>query len=117
MDISLNASIAALQAHTRKLDVTANNVANVNTNGFKRDRALLQEGRSGGVEVKIQKDETPAPPDPLASPDPEIPSELSNVDLTTEIPSMIPTEIGYKANLTMIKTRDEMLGRLLDTLA
>lgn len=117
MDVSINTTLSALQAHNRKMDVTANNVANVNTNGFKRDRAIFQEGPAGGVSVKIHKDHTPAPTDPLAPEHPDIPSELSNVDLTTEIPGMIPTEIGYKANLTVIKTRDEMVGRLLDTLA
>jgi flagellar hook protein FlgE len=30
---------------------------------------------------------------------------------------MIPTEIGYKANLKTIQTRDDMIGTLLDTLA
>jgi flagellar hook protein FlgE len=29
---------------------------------------------------------------------------------------MIPTEIGYKANLKTIRSRDEMIGTLLDTL-
>jgi flagellar basal-body rod protein FlgC len=117
MDVSLNATLSALQAHNRKMEVTANNVANVNTNGFKRDRAIFQESPAGGVSVKIHKDHTPAPLDPLAPEHPDIPSELSNVDLTSEISSMIPTDVGYKANLTVIKTRDEMVGRLLDTLA
>jgi len=34
-----------------------------------------------------------------------------------EMSGMIPTEIGYKANLKTIQTRDDMIGTLLDTLA
>ena len=55
--------------------------------------------------------------DPLAPEAPGVETELSNVDLADEMSGMIPTEIGYKANLKTIQTRDEMIGTLLDTLA
>jgi len=42
--------------------------------------------------------------------------EGSNVDLAKEITDTIPTQTGYEANLTVIKTRDEMLGMILDIL-
>ena len=99
------------------MNVNANNVANVNTNGFKRDRAVLEEGRSGEVRVNLSKDRSPAPEDPLAPDAPGVEKELSNVDLADELTGMIPTEMGYKANLETIRTRDDMLGTLLDTLA
>ncbi len=117
MDTTLNAAVSSIWAHGRKLDVTANNVANVNTNGFKRDQASLQEGAAGDVRVHVRQDLTPAPRDPLAPDAPGMPQALSNVDLTDEIPSLIPTTIGYKVNLKVIRARDEMIGSLLDTLA
>jgi flagellar hook protein FlgE len=43
-----------------------------------------------------------------------IEKEMSNVDLTEEIPEMIPTQRGYEANLKAIKTQDEMLGTLIN---
>ena len=113
----LSSTLSALQAHDRKMAVNANNIANVNTNGFKRDRAVLAEGRPGDVRVTLHTDTSPAPQDPLAPDAPGVAKELSNVDLADEITGMIPTEIGYKANLKTIRTRDEMIGTLLDTLA
>ena len=117
MDTTLNAAVSSIWAHGRKLDVTANNVANVNTNGFKRNQAVLQEGAAGDVRVHVRKDMTPAPPDPLAPDAPGIEKELSNVDLAEEMTGLIPTTIGYKVNLKVIRARDEMIGSLLDTLA
>jgi flagellar basal-body rod protein FlgC len=113
----LSATLSSLQAHDRKMNVNANNVANVNTNGFKRDRAVLEEGREGEVRVNLSKDRSPAPQDPLAPDAPGVNKELSNVDLADELTGMIPAEIGYKANLATIRARDDMLGTLLDTLA
>ncbi|MGD8267223.1 MAG: flagellar basal body protein [Desulfobacterales bacterium] len=117
MDTTFNAAISSVKAHGRKLNITANNVANVNTNGFKRDQALLREGAAGDVRVHVRKDMTPAPPDPLAPDAPGIAKALSNVDLADEMPGLIPTTIGYKVNLKVIRARDEMIGSLLDTLA
>lgn len=113
----LSSTVSSLQAHDRKMAVHANNVANVNTNGFKRDQAVLEEGVAGEVRVNLRKDRSPAPEDPLAPDAPDMTKELSNVDLVDEMTGMIPTEIGYKANLKTIQTRDEMIGTLLDTLA
>ena len=113
----LNPAISSLQAHHRKMNVNANNIANVNTNGFKRDRAILEEGQKGEVRVHLSKDRSPAPQDPLAPDAPGVEKELSNVDLADELTGMIPTEIGYKANLKTIRAQDEMIGTLLDTLA
>lgn len=117
MDTTFNAAISSINAHGRKLGVTANNVANVNTNGFKRDRAVLQEGSANDVRVHVRKDMSSAPPDPLAPDAPGVEKELSNVDLADEMTDLIPTSIGYKVNLKVIRARDEMIGSLLDTLA
>jgi len=117
MITGLSSTVSALQAHDRKMSVNANNIANVNTNGYKRAQAVLEEGGAGEVRVNLRKDLSPAPQDPLAPDAPGVEQELSNVDLVDEMTGMIPTEIGYKANLKTIQARDEMMGTLLDTLA
>jgi len=117
MVTGLSSTLSSLQAHERKMASNANNIANVNTNGYKRDQVVLAEGEAGEVRVNLHKDLSPAPQDPLAPEAPSVEKELSNVDLADEITGMIPTEIGYKANLKTIQTRDEMIGTLLDTLA
>ncbi len=117
MVTGLGSTLSSLQAHDRKMASSANNIANVNTNGYKRDQVVLTEGEAGDVRVNLRKDLSPAPQDPLAPEAPGVETELSNVDLADEMSGMIPTEIGYKANLKTIQTRDEMIGTLLDTLA
>ena len=41
-------------------------------------------------------------------------SEMSNVDLAVELPSMMLTQRFFQANIKMIQINDEMLGSLLD---
>ena len=117
MVAGLSSTISSLQAHDRKQAVNANNIANVNTNGYKRTQAVLAEGGAGEVRVNLKKDMSPAPMDPLAPDAPGVEKELSNVDLADEMSGMISTGIGYKANLKTVQARDEMMGTLLDTLA
>ena len=48
---AVNSAISALQALGKKLSVTANNVANMTTGGFKKSRATsanVSEGKTGG---------------------------------------------------------------------
>lgn len=54
MQRSMYSAISGLQGHQQKLDVTSDNIANVNTPGFKRsrvsfDEALAQTRRGGGL--------------------------------------------------------------------
>jgi len=117
MITGLSSAVSSLQAHDRKQAVNANNIANVNTNGYKRTQAVLEEGEAGEVRVNLRKDLSPAPMDPLAPDAPGVEKELSNVDLVDEMTGMISTEIGYKANLKTVQARDELMGTLLDTMA
>jgi flagellar hook protein FlgE len=94
--------------------VTSNNIANVNTDEFKGSRAALSEDRAGGVHADIEKDDTPGPVRSVIQDGVATEKEMSNVDLTQEIPEMIPTQRAYEANLKAIKTYDEMLGALID---
>ena len=41
---AVNSTISALQANKTRLGVTADNIANVNTDEFKKSRAILKEG-------------------------------------------------------------------------
>ncbi len=117
MDSTLNTAVSSVRAHERKLGVTANNVANVNTNGFKRGRAVLKEGPAGDVRVSVHREDTPSPVDPLAPAAPGVEKSLSNVDLAEEMPDLVSTTVGYKVNLKVIRARDDMIGSLLDIMA
>ena len=112
---ALNTTVSALRAFATKLGVTADNIANVNTDGFKKSRATLQEDRNGSVRVEITRDESPGfiYDQVQNGEDPE--KEASNVDLSEEIPDLMITKRAYQANIKAIDAQDEMLGSLLDT--
>jgi flagellar basal-body rod protein FlgC len=113
---ALNSTVSALKAFVTKLGVTADNIANVNTDGFKKNRATLQEDRNGGVRVEIKRDNSPGFRYDAVENGEKVEKETSNVDLTEEIPDLMMTKRAYQANLKTIETQDEMLGSLLDTI-
>ena len=110
----INSSLSALLGLQKKLESTANNVANVDSDGYKATSVSLQEGAQGGVTATVRKDETPGPQvyEQTANGDQLV--EKSNVDLTRELPDLMITKRSYQANLKAIQAENEMLGSLLD---
>jgi len=111
---SMSSAVSAITGFERKMAVTSNNVANSQTDGFKKSRADLIEGETGGVEIEITQVNTPGPIVTVQENGVAVEKEMSNVDLAEEIPQTILTKTGYDANLKVLKTQDEMLGTLLD---
>ena len=111
---SVNSATSALQAFRTKMQVTANNVANVNTEAFKESKATLKEGANGDVQVEINRVNTPGHRYQELEGDQVVTKESSNVNLEEEIPGMIVTRNAYEANLKTLQTQNEMLGSLLD---
>ncbi len=114
MSVSFNTSASALQAYGGSQAVTANNIANVNTDGFDKQRAMMQEQEPAGVSMEVETvesqgairiDDTDAGQEQV---------ETSNVDLNEEMPQMIENQRSFEANTKVIKTQDQMLGTLLD---
>ena len=109
----LGTALSALHAFSRKLGVSANNIANVNTDGFKKSRAVLEEENPYGVNVNISRVDTPG----SLLPSPENSSETmetSNVSQEEELIGLKIAENGYKANLRALQAADEALGSFLD---
>ncbi len=94
--------------------VTANNVANVNTDDFQASRTNLETGPDdNGVRVaSIQKDTTPGSPLPETGPTGA--TRTSNTDIGREMVNLGVTQRGYEANAKVIRTQDEMVGYLLN---
>ena len=111
---SLNSSISALNALGQKMAVHSNNVANVNTDEFKKSRALLKEGVANDVQVEISKVDTPGPTYIETEGDQMTERELSNVDIAEEIPQTMLTQRYFQANLKIFNVIDEMLGSVID---
>lgn len=110
----MSSTLSALSAFSKRLDVTADNVANVETDGFKRSRVIFEEGSSGGVSATIRRDNSPGVPKESFSNGTKTETESSNVDLTDEMTDLLTTKAGYQANLKVVSTRNDMLGSLLD---
>jgi flagellar basal-body rod protein FlgC len=109
-----NTSLSALQASTELLNVSAHNTANANTDGFQKINATLNEGKNGGVVVKLGENEQTGPAyqvQTTGEPEP------SNTNIAEESVNQILAEYLLKANIEAIKTQDEMNESLLDVLA
>ncbi|HEU19131.1 MAG TPA: hypothetical protein ENO00_07090 [Deltaproteobacteria bacterium] len=103
-------AVTALAALDKKLDVTANNIANVNTDEFKKSRAVFQTEEVPGVSVTIERVDTPGTENLDGV-------ESSNVDLAEEIVDLITTQHSYTANVKVIETAGKMQKTLIDILA
>jgi flagellar basal-body rod protein FlgC len=83
--------------------VTANNIANVNTNGYKAKRLDQEDLAQGGTRpAALRVSQEPTAP------------EGSNVDLATEVTALMSQGGAYQANLKVIETENQMLGKALD---
>ncbi|MBF0111962.1 MAG: hypothetical protein HQK64_01245 [Desulfamplus sp.] len=111
---SINNSVQALRAFGTATAVTANNVANVESDNFKSSRAVMNEGDNGGVKVSLS---TNSAQGPLVQKSDGTTKELSNTDLATEFTSMISYQSAYGANVKTIQTDDEMKGTILNMIA
>ena len=112
---AIHSALSGLTAFSTQIGVTAHNVANLNTGGFKNSRTEFIAVETDGVSSAIQKNET-AGLVILDDRDYEPAQlELSNVDLGEETVNQIIGQRGFEANLqAFLKSADEMLGRILD---
>ena len=116
MITGIHSTLSALRAFGDKIGVAAHNVANVETEGFKKQRAILSEQAEQGVQVDIEQVDTPGPLIPSVENGQTIVREGSNVDLAEEIPQAMLVRRYYEANLRLLETQDEMVGSLVDIL-
>ncbi len=110
----IQAALTALKAYSAKLQNNGNNIANMDTDGFKKGRVLLSEAKPQGVAAKFDKVNTSGPVIYETTVEGMKPVEQSNVDISEEIPDLMMNTHIFKANLKMFQTEDEMVESLLD---
>jgi len=108
---SARSGLAAIQ---KKTEATAHNVANAETDGFKKIRVTLHEQEPQGIRAEARRMETPGPLVQEPTTDGSALVEKSNVELSEELPGMMLGRRMFQANLKTLRTADEMLGSLLD---
>ncbi len=106
-------ALSGLQAFGTKLQANGNNIANANTDGFKKIQITNAAVAPSGVKAEAHKIASPGT-SVLQQTGTEMEQvELSNVDLATEIVDMSLNSTMYKANLKTIETANDMTGTLL----
>ncbi len=111
---AIHSALSGLTAFSRQIEVTAHNVANVNTDGFKKFHTEFVSVETGGVLPVVQKDDSIGPMVLRDSGYGPIQVELSNVDLAEEAVNQILVQHGFEANLDTLRAADDMLGTILD---
>ena len=114
MITGIRSALSGLLGFQKKMEATAHNTANVATAEYKKTRVQLAEGAAGQVTARSEKIETPGPLVEEQTSQGYERIELSNVELSEEIPNALLSRRFYQANLKSIQTADEMLGSLLD---
>ena len=98
MNISNN--VSSIQAHQTMLNVNANNVANLNTDGFRPSDTKMSDD-TNSVSANVRQADNNG-------------SDKSQTNLTKELPDQIIAQDAVAINVKAIKTHDEMMGTLLD---
>jgi flagellar hook protein FlgE len=110
---ALQSALSGLQSFGVKIQCNSNNIANINSDGFKKSRVTMANMEPQGVKAQVDKVSTPGPTvlQEIGSGHEMV--ELSNVDMGEEIVNMNLNSTMYKANLKSIETINEMTGELL----
>jgi flagellar hook protein FlgE len=100
MNSTLSIAMSGLNAASTRLNVSAHNIANSQTPGFKRQQVEQTALAQGGVSVTVDSAGV-AQSVPLAS-------------LAEDMVQQISAAYEFKANLKVIQTEQDLLGQLLD---
>lgn len=92
-------ALSGLQAAQAQLQSSANNVANSQTEGYRREVVQQQADSNGGVSTRVEK-----LPEPGA-------------DLAADLVEQKMAAYSFQANLQVLKTANTLTGSLLDTQA
>jgi flagellar hook protein FlgE len=119
-------SLTGLNNASKRLQKSANNLANVQTAGFKKGKVSSVEIKNDSTRINpISKINTQGGLKPTNN-SLDLPMEgdfgsngsefleVSNVDIEEEMVEQIITKAAFKANINVIKAKDEMIGSLLD---
>lgn len=107
-------SQSGMLAASNMLRVSSNNIANANTEGFKKDVVSLKEGENGGVGVSVTKSNKTST---VFMADRGKIVETSNVEFAEEAINQIVVKHQFSANLKALKTTIETESEILDILA
>lgn len=89
-------ALSGMNAAQTQLNVSANNIANVNTRSFKRQTVDLQAQPEGGVQASVGT------------------TGETGSNLNEDIVRQLQAKNTFLANLAVFKTHDKMVGALFN---
>lgn len=92
-------SVSGLQAAQTRLQSSAHNIANAQTEGFQRLTVQQQTQADGGVSTQVKRATQPSE------------------GIESDVVEQLQAKNAFLANLNVFKTNDRMLGSLLDAQA
>jgi flagellar basal-body rod protein FlgC len=99
----ISAGVSGIGVSAQSLALSAGNVANVNTEGYKAKSLQQQDLQQGGVRASgVTESQEPTTPGG------------SNVDLATEAVNLDLKGISYQADLKFLQVQQNLLGTALD---
>jgi flagellar basal body rod protein FlgG len=96
MSSASSIALSGMNAANLSLQATAHNIANLNTNGFRRQTVDASTAVNGGVDTTLQQVAEPG-----AAPE-------------TDMVGLLQAKNAFLANLAVFKTANSMSGALLD---
>lgn len=100
--MNINTSISGILNAFKREDITAQNVANLNTKNYKTKYMVNQELKNDGITGVIKTDNGQAA------------ENGNNVDLAKEMMNSINNLEQEKANINVLRSQNEMIGSLID---
>ena len=95
---------SGLRSAAQRLKASAQNVANMNSDGYKAQRTVDIATAEGGVETYVERVQNPGP---MLIRDGQL-VEGSNTDLVAETVNQIQAVQAYRANIAVAQTAAEM---------
>ena len=99
----LTAAATGMVAQTKRLQASAENIANAETENYVPVEVALSEGPGGGVIAEV------LPPNPTEPP--------PRVDIAHELVDRISASRAYEANLAVVESESERVDALFETTA
>lgn len=100
--MNIYTSISGIKNAFLRQDITANNIANINTKNYKQINVVNESLKSGGVRGRAEVSK--------AAPT----HNGNNVNLVDQVVNQINNVNQERANVNVLKAQNEMIGSLID---
>ncbi|MEO8543883.1 MAG: flagellar basal body protein [Burkholderiaceae bacterium] len=97
MNSTASIALSGMNAAQTQLRASAHNVANLATDGFRRQQVQQQSAAGGGVQVAVTR------------------ADVAGPDLVRDVVSQLEARNAFAASLSVFRTSNRMAGALLDT--